>query len=52
MDENWSNRMKMVKLDEKFSDKKMNFWNFFAKISIFEFFWAIWRYFASKRNTG
>jgi hypothetical protein len=36
MDEKRSNRMKMVKLDETFGDKKLSFRKKIAKIRIFE----------------
>jgi hypothetical protein len=36
MDEKWTNRMEMVKLDENFGDKKLSFWKKIAKIRIFE----------------
>jgi hypothetical protein len=41
----------MVNLDEKFGDKKMNFWKKIAKISVFEKKIAIWQYFAPLKNT-
>jgi hypothetical protein len=51
MDEKLSYQMKNGQIGWKFGDKKMSFWKKIAKISIFEFFFTIWRYFASKKNT-
>ena len=37
-------------MDEKFGNKKISFWKKIANTSIFEFFLAIWQYFATGNN--